>query len=98
MILDLDLIRDIVLYEVNHQSIDGRLFDVDIKATEVVDGHKLGEVSAKIGDRKTYIIIHFDKILVYDGQHLDRVSDDTTIDVCDYVSLTRQKKLKDIGV
>jgi hypothetical protein len=102
--LDLELIRDIILYKVNNQF--DETFDVDIKET-VLSSDEAAQYlipHSNIGKKdKEFIIVYFERILVQEGygslmKSNAGIDDETTIDMCDYLSLLRQKKLKDIGL
>lgn len=106
MKLDLELIRDIILYKINYgvQLPDG-VYDIEIKNTKVITFSELFG-GKKIPEREAeeYITIYFESSIVsslpgaVDHLKNHKMRDDTTIPMSEYTCLLRQKKLKDIGV
>lgn len=79
--MDLDLIRDIILYRVNFASTI--LYDIEICAVDTSSDK---------------IIVYFNMSEVEVNMSASIVADDTTIEYPMYLSLLRQKKLKEIGI
>lgn len=83
--IDLDLIRDIVLFRQNQLSTHDTVYDVVIKG-----GHLNNE-----GDK---FVAYFTRVLIDINGPGERVNDDMMIDMSEYICLLRQKRLKEIGI
>lgn len=80
--LDLDLIRDILLYKLNYAS--SNLVDVEICATDKSD--------------PDIIVVYYNTLCVDDRLSIDSCADDCIVYYKEYIKLLRQKKLKEIGI
>jgi len=83
--VDLDLIRDIVLFRQNQLASHDSVYDVVIKG-----GH--------LNHDRDKFVTYFVRILIDVNGESERINDDMVIDMNEYLCLLRQKKLKEIGI